>query len=233
MGTCGASCGITKTREREREVATSVALRAFADGRRDTPRWWPLAPAFSPDTAEKLAEALRGALPCRAVVVPAADELAATWVYVVATMADGSWVELREGATVPRPEAREERGLRVGLSALHRAATVQEFAVRAAVEGDAAWLEESRVAGVDDRRLQLFVKASQGLLRTMKITTLDAAFLETAALPGADPLWALLFDGEPMVSRSGRWVTLPGSAGGDDAQQGQSGRPQVGLHEPT
>jgi hypothetical protein len=233
MGTCGASCGITKTREREREVATSVALRAFGDGRRGTPRWWPPAPVFAPDAPERLAEALRGALPCRAVVVPAADELAATWVYVVATMADGSWVELREGAAVPRPESHEERGLRVGLSGLHRAATVQEFTLRATVEGDAAWLEESRVAGVDDRRLQLFVKASQGLLRVMKFTTLDAAFLEGATLPGADPLWALLFDGEPMVSRSGSWVTLPALAGGDDAQQGQSGRPQVGLHEPT
>ncbi|MDB4928752.1 MAG: hypothetical protein JWM10_1236, partial [Myxococcaceae bacterium] len=140
--------------------------------------------------------------------VPPADELAATWVYVVATMDDATWVERREGDGAA-PAATEERGLRVGLSALHRAATVQEFSLRAAVEGDAAWVEEARVAGVDDRRLQLFVKASQGLLRTMKITTLDAAFLEGAAVEGGDPLWSLLFDPEPMVSRAGSWVTLP------------------------
>ncbi len=214
MGTCGASCGITKTREREREVATRVALRAFADGRRDTPRWWPPSAVFEAGEAEKLAEALRGALPCRAVVVPPADELAATWVYIVATMAEGSWVELREGHGGLVPEATEERGLRLGLSALHRAATVQEFSVRATVEGDAAWVEESRVAGVDDRRLQLFVKASQGLLRTMKITTLDAAFLEGPAVEGGDPLWSLLFDAAPMVSRVGEWVTLSGGKSG-------------------
>jgi len=208
MGTCGASCGITKTREREREQATRVALRAFADGRRDTPRWWPTSSVFEAGEAEKLAEALRGALPCRAVVVPPADELAATWVYVVATMAEGSWVELREGRGAVVPEATEERGLRVGLSALHRAATVQEFAVRATIEGPAAWVEESRVAGVDDRRLQLFVKATQGLLRSMKITTLDAAFLQDPAVEGADPLWSLLFDAAPMASRAGEWVTL-------------------------
>lgn len=208
MGACGASCGITKTREREREQATRVAVRAFAEGRRGTPRWWPPAPVFEADAAEQLAEALRGALPCRAVVIPAADELAATWVYVVATMADASWVELREGHGAVAPEATEERGLRVGLSALHRAATVQEFGVRATVEGGAAWIEEARVAGVDDRRLQLFVKASQGLLRSMKIATLDAAFLEGAALAGGDPLWSLLFEEGPMVSRAGEWVSL-------------------------
>ena len=140
------------------------------------------------------------------MVVPPVDELAATWVYVVATMEDTSWVELRQGASTAPPRASEERGLRVGLSALHRAATVQEFSVCATIDRGAAWVEESRVAGVDDRRLQLFVKASQGLLRTMKITTLDAAFLEGPAVAGGDPLWALLFDGDPMVSRAGVWV---------------------------
>jgi hypothetical protein len=99
------------------------------------------------------------------------------------------------------PEASEERGLRVGLSALHRAATVQEFALRATVEGTVAWVEESRVAGVDDRRLQLFVKAAQGLLRTMKITTLDAAFLEGPAVEGGRPAVVAALrrvaDGEP------------------------------------
>lgn len=213
MGTCGASCGITKTREREREVATGVARRAFPDGRRDTPAWWPSAAPFAAGEAEALAEKLGGALPCRVVVVPPADALAATWVYVVATMGDATWVERRECAS-GAPTTREERGLRVGLSALHRAATVQEFAVRAAVEGDAAWVEESRVAGVDDRRLQLFVKASQGLLRTMKITTLDAAFLEGAAVEGGDTLWSLLFDPDPMVSSAGSWVALPAGDGG-------------------
>jgi hypothetical protein len=208
VGTCGASCGITKTREREREVATGVALRAFPDGRRGAPAWWPAAAPFAAGEAEALAEKLRGALPCRVAVVAPADELAATWVYVVATMDDATWVERREGAGGV-PTTTDERGLRVGLSALHRAATVQEFTVRASVEGDAAWVEEARVAGVDDRRLQLFVKASQGLLRTMKITTLDAAFLEGAAAEGGDPLWSLLFDPEPMVSRAGSWVSLP------------------------
>lgn len=208
MGTCGASCGITKTRDRERDVATATALRAFADGHRDTPRWWPERPTFSAEEVERLAEALRGALPCRVVVVAPSDELAATWLYVVATMADTSWVEWREGATAERPTTDEEHGLRVGLSALHRSATVQEFTVRATAEGDAVWVEEARPAGVEDRRLQLFVKASQGLLRTMKFPTLDAAFLEGVAAEGGDPLWSLLIEPEPMASRAGTWVPL-------------------------
>ena len=211
MGSCGAGCGITKTRQREREQATKVALRAFADGKRDTPRWWPPAPVFAPDGVERLAEALRGALPCRALVVPSADELGATWIYVIATIADASWVELRAGRPIA-PEATEERGLRVGLSALYRTATVQEFIVSAAVEDESVWIEEARVAGVDDRRLQLFVKASQGLLQSLKIPTLDAAFLEGVALEGGDPLWSLLFDDAPMVSRAGEWVRMPPSS---------------------
>lgn len=206
MGTCGASCGITKTRDRERDLADRVALRAFADGRRDTPRWWPGEPVFGATEAGRLVAALQGALPCRAVVVPPADDLAATWVYAVATVADRTWVELREGVSRRRPTTTEERGLRVGLSALHRAATVQEFTVTATAGQGSAWVEEARVAGVEDRRLQMFVKASQGILRTMKITTLDAAFLEGAALEGGDPRWALLFEGLPMVSRVGVWV---------------------------
>ncbi len=209
MGTCGASCGITKTREREREQATKVALRAFADGKRETPRWWPSASVFDAGSAERLAEAVRGALPCRALVLPPADELAATWIYIVATMADTSWVELRAGRHGLAPEAIEERGLRVGLSPLYRTATVQEFVVSATVEGGSVWIEEARVAGVSDRRLQLFVKASQGLLQSLKIPTLDAAFLEGVAVEGGDPLWSLLFDDAPMVSRAGEWLKLP------------------------
>lgn len=206
MSSCGASCGITKQRAKERERATVVALRAFADGRRDTPRWWPGAPVFAESEVAALAEALRGALPCRAVVVPPSDELGATWVYAVATMAPTTWVELREGRATEAPASDGESGLRVGLSALHRAAVVQEFAVRATPEGDGAWLEESRVAGVEDRRLQTFVKAAQGLLRTKKFPTLDAAFLQEPAVEGGDPLWSLLFDADPMVTRAGLWV---------------------------
>ncbi len=208
MSTCGASCGITKQRAKERDKATSAALRAFAEGRRDTPRWWPDKATFTAAEVEALAEALRRALPCRAAVVPAADELAATWVYVVATVGAGSWVELREGLSTRVPTVTEERGLRVGLSALFRAAVVQEFEVRATVDGANVWLEESRVAGVEDKRLQMFVKASQGLLRTMKISTLDAAFLGEPAVAGGDALWSLLFDADPMASRAGIEVAL-------------------------
>lgn len=208
MGTCGASCGITKQRERERRKATSAALRAFAEGRRGTPRWWPDAPKFTAAEVDALVGSLERALPCRVAVVAPSDELSATWVYVIATMGAGSWVELREGRSRTVPSGAEERGLRVGLSPLHRTAVVQEFGVRATVEGASAWVEESRVAGVDDRRLQMFVKASQGLLRTMKITTLDAAFLQEPAMEGGDPLWSLLFDADPMVSRVGVEVAL-------------------------
>jgi len=213
MGTCGASCGITKQRAKERDKATAAALRAFAEGRRDTPRWWPDKATFTAAEVEALAEALRRALPCRVAVVPAADELSATWLYVVATVGAGSWVELREGTSARVPRVAEERGLRVGLSALYRAAVVQEFGVRATVEGATGWVEETRVAGVEDRRLQMFVKASQGLLRTMKISTLDAAFLGEPSVEGGDPLWSLLFDADPMASRVGVEVALGRSAG--------------------
>lgn len=208
MSTCGASCGITKQRAKERGKATSAALRAFAEGKRDTPRWWPDAPKFTTAEVAALAGSLERALPCRVAVVNPSDELSATWVYVVATVGAGSWVELREGRSKALPGVEEERGLRVGLSPLHRAAVVQEFGVRATVEGPIAWVEESRLAGVEDRRLQMFVKASQGLLRTMKITTLDAAFLQEPATEGGDPLWSLLFDADPMVSRVGVEVAL-------------------------
>jgi len=213
MGTCGASCGITKQRSKERDRATSVSLRAFAEGKRDTPRWWPDEATFTAAEVEALAEALRRALPCRVAVVPAADALSATWLYVVATMGAGSWVELREGTSTRVPVTAEERGLRVGLSALYRAAVVQEFGVRATVDDATAWVEESRVAGVEDKRLQMFVKASQGLLRTMKISTLDAAFLGEPSMESGDALWSLLFDADPMASRVGVEVALGRSEG--------------------
>ncbi len=208
MGTCGASCGITKQRAKERHKATSAALRAFADGRRGTPRWWPDATKFTTTEVESLAERLRQALPCRVAVVAPSDELGATWLYVVATVGAGSWVELREGLSTSAPTATEERGLRVGLSPLHRTAVVQEFVVRVTTEGESTWVEESRVAGVEDKRLQMFVKAAQGLLQTMKIPTLDAAFLQEPAAEGGDPLWSLLFDADPMASRVGVEVAL-------------------------
>lgn len=87
----------------------------------------------------------------------------------------------------------------MGLSPLGRYATLQEVTLRGELQPGGVYIEERRAVGVVDRRLQLFVKATQGLLRSLKIVTLDAAFLVEPLEPGGDDtVWTALFDPDPM-----------------------------------
>lgn len=215
MGTCGATCGITRERDRQKSDARALVLRAFPDGFAREPAWVPPEAAFAWDEADVVARALEEVLPCRAVVLRG-DGRRADWIHLVATLDARSWLALREGAG-EAPERPSETCLRVGLSPWGRYATLQEVRLSGARDGDGWWIEEERVAGVEDRRLQHFVKAVQGFLRKRKVVSLDAAFLdepvedprgEGASLAGVSPtLWSVLFDPEPMVARAGVWVT--------------------------
>lgn len=215
MGTCGASCGITKERDRQKSDARDLVRKAFPEGFAREPAWAPTEPAFAWDECEVIARALEDVLPCRALVLRG-DGRRADWIHLVATLDARSWLALREGGG-EAPDLPAETCLRVGLSPWARYATLQEVRLTGARDGDGWWIEEDRVAGVEDRRLQTFVKAAQGFLRKRKVVSLDAAFLEEpvddptgegVALTGAAPtLWTVLFDPEPMVTRAGVWVT--------------------------
>ncbi len=195
--TCGATCGITRERERQKETARALARRVCG------PVSWNLDEPFAPDEPELIASALCEVLPCRAVVT-AGEGRGADWVQLVASVDARSWLALRErgGAS---PDTSEETVLRVGLSPWGRYATLQESLIRGERDGDGWWVEEERLAGVVDRRLAMFVKATQGLLRARKIVCLDAAFLGET-LDGDRTLWEALFDLDAMTGRSGVWV---------------------------
>lgn len=207
MTACGATCGITRARERDREAARDLARRVWPAGRDGAPAWAPDDPPFPPEELARIAAQVEAILPARCVVVTPPRDDAATFVYVVATTADATWLALRESARDDLPDAPEERGLRVGLSPFGRLATLQEFSIRGEAEGSGIYIEERRVAGVEDRRLQTFVKALQGALRAAKVTTLDAAFL--AEPFGATTLWSALFDPDPAVAAIGVYLPAP------------------------
>lgn len=207
--TCGATCGITRERERQKESARALARRVSA------PASWDDDAPFSRDEIERLASALCDVLPCQCVVI-AGEGRGADWVQLVATVDTRSWLALRERGGVA-PEAREETVLRVGLSPWARYATLQESRIRGERDGDGWWIEEERLAGVDDRRLAMFVKAAQGLLRSRKVVCLDAAFL-CERVDERRTLWEALFDDEAMTGRSGVWVP-------DEAQMSSTREP--------
>jgi hypothetical protein len=105
------------------------------------------------------------------------------------------------------------RNLRLVLSALGPFYALQEIRVCANVEPKGLWVEEQRFAGLEDRRLAHFVKATQGVLRKRRLIGLDAAFLSTPLTPASAPeepartLWNALFDPEPMGGLSGEYVS--------------------------
>ncbi len=201
--TCGATCGITREREREKERVRALVRRAFPLGLSGGAAWEPDDAPFGLDEPEALARALAEVLPCRSYVVRS-DGRGADWVYLVATVSPRSWLALREGLG-DAPEPPVETAVRVGLSSWGRYATLQEVRLRGERDGDGWWVEEERLAGVEDRRLAAFVKATQGVLRARKVVALDAAFLCEPVEGGGD-LWSVLFDPDPMGSRAGVWV---------------------------
>jgi len=199
MGTCGATCGITRERARQREDARQLALRCLAEG----PSGASVDANGSQgrEEAEALARRLEAVLPCQAHVVLDDAELGpgAAWVYLTASVAGPTWVGFRAGEGPSPASGTEETAVRVGLCPYGRYATLQEVRLRGSAEGEGMFVEESRVVGVVDRRLQLFVKAIQGLLRSLRVVTLDAAFLVEPLSDDAEVTpWAALFDIDPM-----------------------------------
>lgn len=192
-------------REREKDAARAIARRAWPHGRTDHPAWSPDERPVSDDELAALARTFEALLPARCVMT-AAERGDAAFVYVVATTEDATWVALREGRSGARPAADEERALRVGFSPLGRFATLQEVSLRGAPDADGVWIEERRARGVEDRRLQAFVRATQGALRKEKVVVLDAAFLAEALAPGEITVWSALFEDDPPVTTCGVWL---------------------------
>ncbi len=189
MSSCGGNCGITRERERHRALARVTAASPEASLPLDERE------------LDAFASACAAALPARPVWV---EGDTARWLYLVATTDERSWVEARElGAA--NPTSPDETALRVGFSRVGRFATLQECRLRGEAQDDGAWVEETRLAGVEDPRLQTFVKATQGLLRKMKWVTLDAAFLAELTDDG-DALWSRLFEPSPMRETVGVWA---------------------------
>jgi hypothetical protein len=206
MGACGATCGIQRTRERERDVARALAHRC-----------WPEGPLGDPGAAGEgvdhervadLAAALREILPARVMAVNATADGAAS-VYCLATTDETSWLDRREGTGVA-PLRGEDRGLRVVLSPLGLYAALQEVTLVGSDDGEGVWVEERRAAGVEDRRLQLLVKGAQGVIRRAGLTLLDAAFL--AEPHGEGTLWQSLFERDPPASAVGDYAPAALSA---------------------
>jgi hypothetical protein len=206
MGACGATCGIQRTRERERDVARALAHRCWPDGPLGDPG--AAGEGVDHERAADLAEALREVLPARVMVVNATADGAAS-VYCLATTDETSWLDRREGTGVA-PLRGEDRGLRVVLSPVGLYAALQEVTLVGSDDGDGVWVEERRVAGVEDRRLQLLVKGAQGVIRRAGLTLLDAAFL--AEPHGAGTLWQSLFERDPPASAVGDYAPAALSA---------------------
>lgn len=189
MSACSATCGIARERTRQKEAVRACARSLVASAERTATPW-------TLDEIHALAKAMEATLPCRACVV----EEESVWVYLVPAVDGQAWVAVREWGEAPPPRERETT-LRVGFSCRARYTTLQEARFTGACEGDGYWIEEERMVGVEDRRLQLFVKASQGILRRARVGCLDAAFLTESLEDGAPTLWTVFFEREPMATR--------------------------------
>ncbi len=219
MGACGADCGITRVREREKEAARTLAGRLYPDlvrGRRAD-----RAPAVSFDALLTLGRLLEDLLPVRVIVRPA-EGGGADAVYVLAGLHAPSLCEIADGAPsgplaslIPR-----ETYLRIVFSPFGRFVTIQEVRLTArSPRADKVEIVEEPLAGVEDRRLRTMVKGLQGALRKAGFTLLDMAFLverlvgraEEAFVPDVheEPmLWSLLFDPAPPTTVRASLVPL-------------------------
>jgi hypothetical protein len=214
MGACGADCGITRARERDREAARALAKRLHPDlvwKRRSYPE-----PAVSFDRRVAIGRHLEDLLPVRAIV-RAGDEGAADAIELLAGLHSPALREIADvGSFDPRaPIVLRETYVRVSFSPFDRFVTLQEILLSARATppgslGAAQSLEivEEPMAGVVDRRLAPLVKGLQGVLRKAGLTLLDMAFLmqpiegvaQAAFVREFDEpptLWSLLFDPAP------------------------------------
>ncbi|MEZ4390036.1 MAG: hypothetical protein R3A48_02980 [Polyangiales bacterium] len=201
MGACGAECGITRQRDREREVARRVARAVWPEGRRAASGAL-RGLGVDPERVSALAARLVETLPVAVLEEPEEPDRAPS-IYCIATVADETWVGFRCGRS-PRPAHRVELGLRVAFSPFGPYATLQEVHLEADVDDEGVWIEERRLAGVEDRRMQHLVRGVQGALRKARVTALDAAFL--AEPFGDGTLWSALFDAEPAVATRGDYL---------------------------
>jgi hypothetical protein len=228
---CSATCGIGRERDRQKAAARVAAARAYPGlGWTPAPAWLPDEPPVPHDELLALAAALEDVLPTRAIVTAAEPGMAAS-VYLLGGLHAPCWLERLRDEVDPRaepgPPRAEETYVRIAASALGRYVTLQEVCVAAPDGGGAAdgrWVETRGVVGVGDRRLQLFVKATQGVLRKRKLVALDAVFLAeptpdpegtAAAALGASPtLWSLLVEPTPPGAVRGEWLALERTGSG-------------------
>ena len=216
MGTCGASCGITKEREKD-------LLRARAAAERAHPGFsWSRARAFTPpavthDALVDLARKLEAILPVR-VLVRAGDRGECDSLYVLAGLHRPSLCEIKDALDPPSAPAAcalRETYVRVAISPHGRFAVLQEVVFSAEPADEGLTIVEEPQAGVVDRRLQHIIKGLQGALRKAKLVVLDLAAV-LRPIEGAtrsaelavcfdEPvsLWSLLFEGlSPMATRA-------------------------------
>jgi hypothetical protein len=212
VGSCGADCGITRVREREKRAALALAERLHPHlvWCRPSDR----APAVPFDTLVSLGQRLEELLPVRAIVRTGETGGAADSLYLLAGLHSPALCELADGTPVDPGVAlvSSETYLRLAFSPFDRLVTIQEVRVTARpVSPHQVEIVEEPMAGVSDRRLRDMVKGLQGALRKSGLTLLDMAFLG-ARLEGPpqaafvrdyheEPtLWSLLFDPAPPTT---------------------------------
>jgi hypothetical protein len=193
---CGTNCGIGRERDKQKLVARAIAQRA----------WSPDEPPVSWEERSSIACALEDVLPARAFVTEAFGGCDA--IALLAGTHDPCLLELRERGRIDAGANRErETYVRVLFSPLGRYYTLQEIVLESTRESDGVFVEERRWVGIEDRRLQLFVKATQGLLRKRKLIGLDAAFLSEPVSEGSRvTLWNALFERDDAGSCGGVFV---------------------------
>ena len=224
MGACGAGCGITRERDREKEAALEAIQRAYPGGIWSSARRGPDL-ALHPDAIRDLGESLESLLPVRAIPRLAGGE-GCDWLYLLAGLHRPSLVELcdRTGLPADEPLHAAETSVRIGFSPLGPFVTLQEVVVRA--EGDE--LVEEPALGIQDRRLQAIVKGLQGALRKARLVVLDMAFLVEPGTPTGAPSpgreeqpefwaryddlptrWSFLFEGTPPLTPRATLLPAP------------------------
>lgn len=211
VGSCGADCGITRVREREKQAAVALAERLHPNLVWSRPL--DRAPAVSFDTLVSLGQRLEELLPVRAIV-RMGETGGADAIYLLAGLHAPALCELADGTPVD-PEVAlvpSETYLRIAFSPFDRFVTIQEIRVAARpASPHQVEIVEEPMAGVEDRRLRTMVKGLQGALRKSGLTLLDMAFLGQRLEGPPQPafvrdyheeptLWSLLFDPAPPTT---------------------------------